>query len=81
VGDVLRVTGLTFADATGMQAATEGTSEIMFETGDGKKYFIDVKVTAFSESQNWVLGTTHIRHTYARSFQAEKAKEYFSGYS
>jgi hypothetical protein len=81
VGDVLRVTGLTFADETGMQAATEGTSEIMFETGDGHKYYVDVTVTAFSSEQNWVMGVTHIRHTYARPYEAQAQKEYPAGYS
>jgi len=81
VGDKLRVTGLSFADDTGMQSVEAGTSEILFHTGDGKTYFVDVDVTAFSESENWVMGVTKIRHTYARPYYSKDKNVYPLGYS
>jgi len=80
VGDKLRVTGLSFADETGMQAVGAGTSEILFHTGDGKKYFVDVEVTSFSVSDNWVMGVTKIRHTYDRPFFGKDKNIYPVGY-
>jgi hypothetical protein len=35
IGDVVRITGLTFADATG-QSTQAGTSEIVFQSGEMK---------------------------------------------
>ena len=81
VGDKLRVTGLSFADETGAQAVGAGTSEILFHTGDGKTYFVDVTVTAFSASENWVMGVTHITHTYDRPFYSKDKNIYPVGYS
>jgi hypothetical protein len=81
VGDKLRVTGLSFADDTGLQAVEAGTSEILFYTGDGKTYFVDVDVTAYSASENWIMGVTNIRHTYARPFYGKDQNIYPVGYS
>jgi hypothetical protein len=81
VGDKLRVTGLSFADDSGAQAVDAGTSEILFHTGDGKTYFVDVTVTAFSASENWVMGVTRITHTYARPFYSKDKNIYPVGYS
>mmetsp|Transcript_26208 Transcript_26208/g.64711 ORF Transcript_26208/g.64711 Transcript_26208/m.64711 type:complete len:915 (-) Transcript_26208:860-3604(-) len=87
VGDVLRVTGLFdqngFADqqGTGTQAIDGGTSEIMFHAGDGSKYFVDMTVTSFSESENWIMATTLIRHTYATPYSGKKENIYPAGFS
>jgi len=83
VGDKLRVTGLSFADETGAQALTAGTSEILFHTGDAKgtTYFVDVDVTSFSESDNWVMGVTKIRHTYSAPYKGKDSNIYPAGYS
>ena len=83
VGDVLRVTGLSFADASGEQAVDAGKSEILFHTGDaeGKTYFVDVRVTAFSESDDWVMGVTNIRHTYSAPYKGKDSNIYPPGYS
>ena len=37
-------------------------------SGDGKQYFVDIVVTAFSKSENWIMGTTMIRHTYSTPY-------------
>ena len=80
VGDKLRVTGLSFADSTGQQAVAEGTSEILFHTGDGEKYFVDVDVTAYSAEGKWVMGTTRIRHTYKTPFKEKGQNIYPTGF-
>jgi hypothetical protein len=76
VGDKLRITGLSFADDTGMQAVEKGTSEILFHTDDGQKYFVDIDVTAYSESEGWVMGMTKIRHTYQKPYKDKSANIY-----
>mmetsp|Transcript_70221 Transcript_70221/g.146342 ORF Transcript_70221/g.146342 Transcript_70221/m.146342 type:complete len:903 (-) Transcript_70221:2273-4981(-) len=70
VGDILRVTGLTFADETGMKSTNPGSSAIVVKTGDGSQYFVDVQVTAFSESEDWVMGNFTFRHSYATPYDA-----------
>eukprot|EP00292_Cryptomonas_paramecium_P002047 CAMPEP_0113684128 /NCGR_PEP_ID=MMETSP0038_2-20120614/13784_1 /TAXON_ID=2898 /ORGANISM="Cryptomonas paramecium" /LENGTH=1026 /DNA_ID=CAMNT_0000603749 /DNA_START=237 /DNA_END=3319 /DNA_ORIENTATION=+ /assembly_acc=CAM_ASM_000170 len=81
IGDVVRVTGLTFVDSTG-QSAQAGTSEIVFNAGDGSApYFVDVTVTAFSTSENWLMGVTRIRHTYQNPFLSRGTNIYPAGYS
>jgi hypothetical protein len=102
IGDVVRITGLTFADASG-QSTQAGTSEIVFQSGeittrfvlvdivvnllicacagDGDKYFVDVTITAYSVTENWLMGITKIRHTYKSPFLTRGANIYPQGYS
>jgi len=70
VGDVLRVTGLTFADETGTKSTEMGSSSIVVKTGDGAQYFVDVQVTAYSASEDWVMGNFTFRHSYATPYDA-----------
>jgi len=71
VGDVLRVTGLTFADETGTKSTEMGSSSIVVKTGDGAQYFVDVQVTAYSASEDWVMGNFTFRHSYATPYDAD----------
>jgi len=61
VGDKIRLTGVYFGSSSNTGS---GTSQILFYTGDGKQYFVDIIVTAFSKSEDWIMGRTIIRHTY-----------------
>lgn len=49
--------------------------------GDGTKYFVDVNITAYSVTENWLMGVTRIRHTYANPFLSRGANIYPAGYS
>lgn len=86
VGDVLRVTGLYdkggFSDQDGSQAIVGGKSEIMFYPGDGQsKYYVDMTVTSYSSSENWIMCTTLITHTYDTAFQGKLADIYPAGFT